>query len=198
MQPNAADELLERLNRGDLSATKELFLAYTSYLRVVVRRLLSTQLRPAFDSSDVVQSVWVHVVRSLGVDGWQVGSERQLRALLATIARRGVVRRVRSHNRMEIEGEVGSRLDTLPAKSQPRPSEVAQGTELWQRMISYCSPEHRSVLELRRQGLPLAEVAARTGLHEGSVRRILRRLARELAIHPKPNPTGSDSAIGVN
>ena len=54
---------------------------------------------------------------------------------------------------------------------------------------------HRA--ELRRQGLPLTEVAARTGFHEGSVRRILRRLASELAIRPRTTPTDSDSAIGV-
>jgi RNA polymerase sigma-70 factor (ECF subfamily) len=42
------------------------------------------------------------------------------------------------------------------------------------------------VLVLRREGLPLAEIAARTGLHEGSVRRILRRLARELALRAEP------------
>ena len=35
---------------------------------------------------------------------------------------------------------------------------------------------------MKRQGLPLAEIAGTTGLHEGSVRRILYDLARRLAI----------------
>jgi RNA polymerase sigma factor (sigma-70 family) len=198
MQANMATELLERLNRGELSVAEDLYLAYTTYLRVVVRRLLSSRLRPSCDSSDVLQSVWVHVVRSLGTNGWQIDTEEQLRALLAIIARRGVVRRVRSYSRIEIEGEAADRLDSLPARGQSRPSEIAQGEELWHRMIDMCTPEHRSVLELRRQGLPLAEVAARTGFHEGSVRRIIRRLARELAIHRRTPPGGSDAAIGVN
>jgi RNA polymerase sigma-70 factor (ECF subfamily) len=34
---------------------------------------------------------------------------------------------------------------------------------------------------LKRQGLSLAEIAERTALHEGSVRRILYELARRLA-----------------
>jgi RNA polymerase sigma factor (sigma-70 family) len=198
MQSNIPTELLERINRGDHTAAQDLYLVYTSYLRVVVRRLFPSQLRPAFDSSDVVQSVWVHVVRSLGAEGWHVDTEKQLRALLALIARRGVVRRVRSQCRLEIEGEAGNRLDNLPAKTQPRPSEIAQGEELWQCMIANCAPEHRSILELRRQGLPLTVVAARTGFHEGSVRRILRKLARELAIRPRTTPVDSDSTIGVN
>jgi RNA polymerase sigma-70 factor (ECF subfamily) len=45
---------------------------------------------------------------------------------------------------------------------------------------------------LKREGLPLTEIAARTGLHEGSVRRILRRLSRDLAMQSDnadaPNP----------
>ena len=44
-----------------------------------------------------------------------------------------------------------------------------------------CPPAHHNLLELKRQGFPLAEIAARTGLHESSVRRILYDLARRLA-----------------
>jgi RNA polymerase sigma-70 factor (ECF subfamily) len=63
---------------------------------------------------------------------------------------------------------------------------VVQAEELWDTMLDLCPPEHHPVLVLRREGLPLAEIAARTGLHEGSVRRILRRLARELALRAEP------------
>ncbi|MGA7495893.1 MAG: sigma factor-like helix-turn-helix DNA-binding protein, partial [Isosphaeraceae bacterium] len=65
---------------------------------------------------------------------------------------------------------------------QPRPSEVAQGHELWELMLEKCPPAHREILRLKRQGLPLAEIAARTGFHEGSIRRILYELARRLAV----------------
>jgi RNA polymerase sigma-70 factor (ECF subfamily) len=50
-------------------------------------------------------------------------------------------------------------------------------------MLDLCPPDHHSVLLLKRDGLPLAEIAARTGLHEGSVRRILRQLSRDLAMN---------------
>ena len=60
-------------------------------------------------------------------------------------------------------------------------------------MLRLTRPEHHPVLVLRREGWPLAEIAARTGLHEGSVRRILRRLARELALGGEPSPeTGAE------
>jgi RNA polymerase sigma-70 factor (ECF subfamily) len=182
----SASELLDRLGRGDASATRDLLLAYSSYLRVVVRRTLSARLRPGCDSSDVLQSVWVQVARSLKAKGWKVENERQLRGLLAVIARRGVTKRARSQSRLETDPEAGSQLDALPIQNQPRPSEAAVGEELWQRMLDRCPPQHHRVLELRRCGLPLAEVAAQTGLHEGSVRRIIRQLARELAFQQSP------------
>ena len=61
------------------------------------------------------------------------------------------------------------------------PDELAQANELWQQMLDLCPPEHREVLRLKRAGALSPEIAARTGLHEGSVRRILCNLSRRLA-----------------
>src|SRR6185437_1086769 len=67
------------------------------------------------------------------------------------------------------------------ASGQPRPSQVAQADELWTMLMDLCPPAHRQVLDLKGQGVPLAEIAERTGLHESSVRRILYDLAKKLA-----------------
>jgi RNA polymerase sigma-70 factor (ECF subfamily) len=60
-------------------------------------------------------------------------------------------------------------------------------------MLALCPPAHHDVLRLRREGLRLEEIAARTGLHEGSVRRILRKLARQVGF-PDDNPGGPGEA----
>lgn len=182
-------DLLEQFARRDPAAIEVLYRVYTPYLRSVVRRLLSDRLRSKFDSADVVQSVWVQVVDQLGRSGWHVRSEAELRALLATIARRRLATRARRHAPAERPTEgPGWDWETVPEAGQPRPSEVAQGEELWERMLRICPPEHRSVLTLRREGLLLDEIAARTGLHEGSVRRILRLVFRDLALERDANP----------
>src|SRR5450432_2131898 len=95
MPERPAKALIEQLARGDMQAASKLFDAYAPYLRALVRRQLSDRLRSKFDSTDVVQSVWVQVVRRLGRDGWSVEDEARLRALLATIARRRLLTRVR-------------------------------------------------------------------------------------------------------
>ena len=57
-------------------------------------------------------------------------------------------------------------------------------------MLELCPPEHHDVLRLRREGLRLEDIASLTGLHEGSVRRILRQLARQLALAQEPLAAG--------
>jgi RNA polymerase sigma-70 factor (ECF subfamily) len=52
---------------------------------------------------------------------------------------------------------------------------------MWQQILELCPERHRGLLELKRQGLSLAEIATRTGLHQGSVRRILYDLAARMA-----------------
>ncbi len=192
MSSNQAEGLLGRLHRGEPAAAAELYTVYSAYLRAVVRRQLSARLRTQFDSADVAQSVWAQIVRKLSSTGWCVENEGQLRALLGVIARRRLYTRARSPAAgmaMAVEG-----LDLLPAPGQPRPSEVAQADELWATLLHLCPPEHREVLHLRREGFALVEIAARTGLHEGSIRRILRRLSRELALQTRPLPPGTEAA----
>jgi RNA polymerase sigma-70 factor (ECF subfamily) len=60
-------------------------------------------------------------------------------------------------------------------------------------MLAQCPQGHRQILRLKRQGLPLAEIADRTGLHEGSVRRILYDLARRVA-RIRESPTALDDS----
>jgi RNA polymerase sigma-70 factor (ECF subfamily) len=187
MDVEPLDLLLERLARGDAAAAEQVLAAYEPYLRALVRRALPGRLRAKFDSIDVVQSVWVHVLRALRAGAWEVGDRARLRALLATVARRRLVSRYRHHRTaLEREQPGGAEPDGLPAPHQARPSEVAQAGELWERMLALCPPEHHELLRLRRQGLLLDEIAARTGMHEGSVRRVLRRLARQLALEREP------------
>ncbi len=58
-------------------------------------------------------------------------------------------------------------------------------------MLSLCSPAHREIVRLRMAGIPAAEIATRTGLHVGSVHRILQDLACRVAV--ERNPLGPSS-----
>jgi RNA polymerase sigma factor (sigma-70 family) len=184
------DLLLERLATGDAGAVEQVFREYEPYLRMVVRRYLPASLRPKFDSVDVVQSVWVHVWKGLQRVAWQFADRDHLRALLVTVTRRRLVSRFR-HYRTALarEDSTWRDLELLPATRQAGPEDLARADELWKTMLARCPTAYHELLQLRRQGFTMEEIAERTGLHEGSVRRVFRRLARQLALTDQPLAT---------
>jgi RNA polymerase sigma-70 factor (ECF subfamily) len=196
MNTDDLDRLLEQLNSGDAAAAEQVFREYEPYLRILVRRQLRPALRAKFDSMDVVQSVWADVLGGLRRSGWHFANRVQLRAFLARLARNRFLDRCRKH-RVALARE--EPLDDAPAAEAiasdvPRPSEVAQHDELWERMLALCPPAHHELLRLKRQGLDPAEIASRTGLHASSVRRILYDLARRYAEACEQSPSVTSAA----
>jgi RNA polymerase sigma factor (sigma-70 family) len=180
---DSLDAILEKLNSGDDAAARQVFIAYEPYLRKVVRRLLPSQLRAKFDSIDVVQSVWGDMLSRFQDCGMRFASADQLRAFLLKATRNRFIDRVRQHRAaVRVERPLHETTqDSQPQSPLPHASEFAQATELWERLLAFCPGEHHQILQLRREGFTLTEIAEKTGLHEGSVRRILRNLALRLA-----------------
>lgn len=198
MSDTSLDTLLEKLCSGDAAAAEQVFREYEPLLRRVIRRQLPPNLRAKFDSIDVVQSVWADILQGFRDSAWKFNDTDHLRAFLVKVTRNRFIDRYRRHQRaLEFEQPLAaSGVEELPAAQEPRPSELAQASELWERMLEICPPKHREVLLLKRQGLALADIVARTGLHEGSIRRILRQLARRLAFRdPTPALTAADPLL---
>src|SRR5712692_8385457 len=148
MSPQTLDKLVEQLNAGDEAAAERLYQLYEPYLRKVVRRQLPRQLRSKFDSQDVVQSVWAHLLRGFREADWQFAGPAQLRAFLATVTRRRPTDRIghfhvaQAHERSLADPEAAN----VPAAFHPRPSELARANDLWERMLALCPPEHHALL----------------------------------------------------
>ncbi len=180
---DSLDAILEKLNSGDDVAARQVFIAYEPYLRKVVRRLLPSELRAKFDSIDVVQSVWGDMLSRFQECGMRFASAAQLRAFLLKATRNRFIDRVRQHRAaVRVERPLHeTTVDRQPQSPLPHASELAEAAELWERLLAFCPGEHHQILRLRREGFTLTEIAERTGLHEGSVRRILRNLALRIA-----------------
>lgn len=182
MQSDPIEVLLEKLSTGDEAAAEEVFRSYEPFLRIVIRRQLSPRMQSKFDSIDVVQSVWADLVGGFRRQQWQFTNASQLRAFLITAVRNRFSDQYRKH-RISLEREqplVQHDLQDVCASSQPTPSELVQADDVWERLLEICPPEHKSILELKRQGASNADIIAHTGMHEGSIRRILRGLSRKL------------------
>jgi RNA polymerase sigma-70 factor (ECF subfamily) len=183
MNTEPQESLIEKFCQGDPEAADQVFRTYEPYLRMMVRRRLGGPLRTKFDSGDVVQSVWVHLLEQQRRAGLHLNGPDHLEALLLLEVRHRLIDRFRHYHRaLEHEQAMpGADQPGAPSSQEPRPSEVVQAGQMWEKILALCPADHRDLLRLKRQGLSLVEIAAQTGLHEGSIRRIFRRLARQLA-----------------
>jgi RNA polymerase sigma-70 factor (ECF subfamily) len=130
--------------------------------------------------------VWLDVLEGFRNAGWRFRDAEQLRAFLVKATRHRFIDRYRQHRRA-LEREIPLSRVERPA-AQPRPSEIVRANDLWERLLALCPPEHHDVLRLKRDGLSAVDIAARVGLHEDSVRRILRLLAQKLALQEGMSP----------
>ncbi len=182
MKTPALDLLLDKLCCGDNAAAERAFLEYEPYLRKVVRRLLPQRLRSKFDSVDIVQSAWSDLLQGFRDSGWRFTDTEQLRAFLVRVTRNRFIDRYREHD------PAARQEERLPDRSYQQlqgapanPSAYMQASDLWRRLQALCPPEYLPILRMKHEGVPLEEIATRTGLHPGSIRRILRNLAAQVA-----------------
>jgi RNA polymerase sigma factor (sigma-70 family) len=179
--------LLDQLCQGDPEAVRRAFVTYEPYLRMIVRRQLSRAMRARFDSLDIVQSVWADLLRGFRSGAWCFDSTKQLRRFLVRSTLNRLIDRTRHERRSLCREQPVDQagLHSVPESKQSVASAHLEADELWQQMNALCPPQHRELLALRREGLPLAAIAVRTGLHESSVRRVLYELAARVARRPK-------------
>ena len=139
---DALDRLLDRLTKGEMDAAGEVYVAFEPVLRVMVRRRLTPRMRAKFDSTDVVQSAWVDVLKGFGDEGWHLSDREHLRAYLARVTYNHLVNHCRRH-RLVMQHEQpldGDGQPGVPDSAQPRPSELAQADEFWELLVGLCPP----------------------------------------------------------
>lgn len=192
MNDDPVSALLEKLCAGDAAAAAQAFRAYEPLLRMVVRRQLPGRVRAKFDSEDIVQSVWADLLKGFRSAEWRFSDVNHFRAFLIKVTRNRFIDRLR-HHRPALDRErplpQASEAADLPEPAHGRPSDFVQADDLWEQLLALCPPAHRELLQLKRAGLPLKEIATRTGLHPSSVRRILYDLSRSLSAHQQPPPS---------
>src|SRR5437764_6217645 len=143
------DNLLDQLCNGDMAAAEQVYLAFEPYLRKAVRRHLPAPLRAKFDADDILQSVWADALRGFREAGWRFTDADHLRGFLYVATRNRLIDRIRQHEKAAAREEPlreGDDQQFLPSP-QPRPSEIAQAGDLWERILAHCPAEHRPILE---------------------------------------------------
>lgn len=180
------EELVAQLKEGSQDAAWDLVELYGPYILRVVRRSLTREIRPKFDSQDFVQAVWAsfftHRDRFLNVDG-----PEQLVGLLAAMARHKILDEVR--RRLETQKHDVRRERSMDDSSvfvketlvsgDASPSQIAMARERWGQMMDRQPEQYRQIVNLRLAG-ETHEVIARTlGVSKKTVQRVLGRLLQD-------------------
>jgi RNA polymerase sigma factor (sigma-70 family) len=179
--------LLARIHDGDEDAARELLRRYEAKVRLVVRRQLPRLLRSRFDSQDFVQSIWGSFFRRIKASPTELAGTENLIGFLARAARNKVIDEYRraSSRKQDMRREesiwAGNELREL-ADGSDTPVEVAEASEAFDRLRELVPESRRTVLNLKAEGLTTVEIAARLGLGERTVRRVLEDLRRRARI----------------
>jgi RNA polymerase sigma-70 factor (ECF subfamily) len=175
--------LLVRVRTGDAESARDLIQRFESEVRAMVRGRLPQALRSQFDSMDFVQAIWESVLINDSQDLDRFTSAQHFRGFLAGVARNKVFAEHRKRTRtrrynlkreepLYVRRGGRDRPRDLPAPD-PTPSEDVQARDRYEQLVEGRSPQEVEVVDLRCQGLTFEEIAARTGLGERSVRRII-------------------------
>ncbi len=175
--------MLARARAGDEEAIRDFLTKFEWEVRMMVRARLPKKLRTQFDSVDFVQAVWQSFFSDLGRDTPDFEKAEHVRRFLAGVVRNKVFEQHRKLTRTEKydvsreerlyirRGDQDVPRDVV--SPDPSPSEAAQADDRLAQLTEGRSPQEVEVISLRRLGLTFDEVAARTGVHERTVRRII-------------------------
>lgn len=176
--------LIRQARDRDDQAIAELLRHFEGEVRLIVRSHLPRALRVQFDSMDFVQSVFTSLFTGPEPGGEPAfESPRHFLGYLSGIAQNKVREEYRRRTRTkkyELGREEplyvrrGEREEPRSvAASDPTPSAEAQATECLDQLLAGRSPAEVAALRLRGQGVTFEEIAARTGLSERTVRRLI-------------------------
>jgi RNA polymerase sigma factor (sigma-70 family) len=173
-------DLLTRISQRDEDACREMVDRHSDILRTVVRRRLNRQVRRLVDPLDLVQDTWASFFGCLRRGKTFVGREQFL-AFLLNVARNKTVEANRHH--LECRKRDVRRVLSLDAvgptaeeSRDPAAVDLLIAEETWERLFIGRRPVQQFILTQCRAGHTHREVADVTGLHQKTVRRLLRYL----------------------
>jgi len=183
---------LARAVQGDLLAVQKLILVHHQQLRTLTERRIPAVLRAKVEPEDVLQLVYVDVVRNIhtfqdrGGDSFFKWLVQVLESKLADVRRHyyAAIRDVRREIGPPRSQSGYQSLASQTALDTQTPSRIAAREEteaLLLAALAGLSDDHRRVLELRYlKGLPLARVAELMERSEPAVQMLLLRAIRSL------------------
>jgi RNA polymerase sigma factor (sigma-70 family) len=173
---------LQEAQKGDQTAWETLFRECYPKVRRVVRRRLDSSLRSLYDSTDIASDVMKSLAANL--NHLSFPSIDSLIAFLAHVAEKKVIDEYRkqhtlgrdkSRERPLFTGDSETAPIQVPSR-EPTPSQQAQADEVREWMLRRLDQTGREILDLKRAGYTVADIAVKTGWNIRKVQRLLKNL----------------------
>jgi RNA polymerase sigma-70 factor (ECF subfamily) len=182
----ANSDFFRRLQGADEEALAALLREYEPEIRRAASVRLGPLLRPHLDSLDLVQSVFITLLKGLRNDKFHIAGPAELVALSAEIIRRKVAQVwKRMKRRTELNGQLTGTHEDAEHVVVGRPDSLDPAVEAevrdgLARMLDEVDDADRKLLELRLQGFTTAEAARKLDADPDILRVRLSRLRRRL------------------
>lgn len=185
---NDFERLMAKVVAGSEEAIFELAETYTPYIVRSVRRKLSPQIRPKFDSQDVTQTLWASLLLRRA-DLLRLKTPDELIAFLVQAARNKVAakakyvyaqkRDIARETRLPEETQCYPRqrpVSNSPLRSsEPTPSKVLSVRERWRSALANASARDRQIVKLLLERHTFEQIGAQLSIHEQTARRAVQK-----------------------
>ena len=175
-----------RMRDADETALAAIVKEYEVEIRRAATMRLGPLLRPHLDSVDLVQSVYITLLKGLRGEKFHIAGPQELVALSAEIIRRKVAQVwKRLKRRTELNTNLtGSREDDehviVNRDGEPDPMADAEMRDAIDRIMQECDPADKKLLQLRLEGHSTAEAARALDADPDVLRVRLSRLRKRL------------------
>jgi RNA polymerase sigma factor (sigma-70 family) len=173
---------LQEAQKGDQTAWETLFRECYPKVRRVVRRRLDRSMRSLYDSTDIASDVMKSLAANL--NHLSFPSIDSLIAFLAHVAEQKVIDEYRKQHTSRRDKTRERRLspgdsETAPiqiASLEPTPSQWVQAEEVREWLHGRLDETGRAIIDLKRAGYTIADIADKTGWNIRKVQRLLKNL----------------------
>ena len=181
--PVEGDELMQRIRDGDRAAAADFAIEYGPLIRRRVRGKLGPRLRRICDSLDIVSTVLRRLDAFVASRQVQASDQRQLGALIMTIAQNAVIDKARLLRRLEAcesNDAALARMMLDRARVQGGHDEMLLDLDLERAVLALDNDVDQTILWMWLTGLEHRFTAAMVGLSEDNVRKRWQRIRTRL------------------
>jgi RNA polymerase sigma-70 factor (ECF subfamily) len=177
------DKCVERWRAGDEQAAAELYNRYVQRLVAVAQRRLSAKLAARLDPEDIVQSVFRSFFGRAQEGKFTFKEADDVWKLLVQITIHKTLKQVDYHRR----GKRNAAAEVSPSErhqdlliahlaKEPTPEEATAFLDELEHFLQQMRPEDRKVIEMRLEGYDNIEIAAKLGISDRKIRRLMERM----------------------